>query len=55
MFTTGLWDVLAEKVLELIHAELEKSPRRSVYLCGEFFGGCLAMKVALRSPELLTE
>lgn len=46
------WDELAAKVLALIHAELEKSPRRPVYLCGESFGGCLAMKVALRSPKL---
>ncbi len=46
------WDVLTEKVLALIHAELETNPHRSVYLCGESFGGCLAMKVAWRSPEL---
>lgn len=46
------WDVLTEKVLELIHAELEKNPHRSVYLCGESFGGCLAMKVAVASPNL---
>jgi len=46
------WDILTEKVLALIHAELETNPHRSVYLCGESFGGCLAMKVAWRSPEL---
>ncbi len=46
------WDVLTEKVLELIHAELENNRHRSVYLCGESFGGCLAIKVALRAPEL---
>ena len=46
------WDVLTEKVLNLIHAELEKSPHESIYLCGESFGGCLAMKVALRSPQM---
>ncbi|MEM6449463.1 MAG: alpha/beta hydrolase [Cyanobacteria bacterium P01_D01_bin.105] len=26
--------------------------RRSVYLCGESFGGCLAMHVLIRAPEL---
>lgn len=46
------WDELASEVVSLIQAELEKRPTRSVYLCGESFGGCLAMKVAVRSPEL---
>lgn len=45
------WDVLTQKVLELIQAELELNPHRSVYLCGESFGGCLAIKVALRAAE----
>ncbi len=46
------WDVLTENVLDLIRTELEKNPQRSVYLCGESFGGCLAMKVAIASPQL---
>ncbi|MGI0487096.1 alpha/beta fold hydrolase [Pantanalinema rosaneae CENA516] len=46
------WDELTEIVVELIQAELEQSPGRSIYLCGESFGGCLAMKVALHSPDL---
>lgn len=46
------WDVLAKSVLDLIHAELEKSSHRPVYLCGESFGGCLAMKVAIQTPHL---
>ncbi|MBD2568328.1 alpha/beta fold hydrolase [Anabaena lutea] len=46
------WDVLTNNVLDLIHSELEKSCHRPVYLCGESFGGCLAMKVATRSPQL---
>jgi pimeloyl-ACP methyl ester carboxylesterase len=46
------WDVLAKNVLDLIHAELEKSSQRSVYLCGESFGGCLAQKVAVIAPQL---
>jgi pimeloyl-ACP methyl ester carboxylesterase len=46
------WDVLTSNVLDLIHAELEKSSQRSVYLCGESFGGCLAMKVATQAPQL---
>ncbi|MGH1395293.1 MAG: alpha/beta fold hydrolase, partial [Trichormus sp.] len=46
------WEVLTSSVLDLIHAELEKSSQRSVYLCGESFGGCLAMKVAIQAPQL---
>lgn len=46
------WDQLTKGVLSLIRAELEKVPHRSVYLCGESFGGCLAIKVALRAPQL---
>lgn len=46
------WDILSERVTALIQAELEVAPRRSVYLCGESFGGCLALKVALKAPHL---
>ncbi|MBK1988594.1 alpha/beta hydrolase [Sphaerospermopsis aphanizomenoides BCCUSP55] len=46
------WEVLTRNVLDLIHAELERSCHRPVYLCGESFGGCLAMSVATKSPHL---
>ncbi|MBD2439893.1 alpha/beta fold hydrolase [Nostoc sp. FACHB-110] len=46
------WEELTENVLDLIHAELEKSSQRAVYLCGESFGGCLAMKVATKASNL---
>ncbi|WP_353929499.1 alpha/beta hydrolase [Okeanomitos corallinicola TIOX110] len=46
------WDVLTRNVLDLIHAELEKSSHRPVYLCGESFGGCLAMKIVTQSSYL---
>ncbi|MFB2898296.1 alpha/beta fold hydrolase [Aerosakkonemataceae cyanobacterium BLCC-F50] len=46
------WDELTEQVINLIEAELKKFPRQSVYLCGESFGGCLAMKVAVKAPWL---
>ena len=46
------WDDLAVSVVNLIQQELKKQPSRSVYLCGESFGGCLAVKVALRAPDL---
>lgn len=46
------WERLTDNVLDLIHAELEKSSQRPVYLCGESFGACLAMKVAIKAPHL---
>ena len=46
------WDLLSAHVVDLIEAELASKPNRRVYLCGESFGGCLALKVAVRSPEL---
>ncbi|WGV27903.1 alpha/beta fold hydrolase [Halotia branconii] len=46
------WDILANNVWELIGEELAKTSRKSVYLCGESFGGCLAMKVAIQAPQL---
>lgn len=49
------WEVLSERVVTLIQAELMATPERSVYLCGESFGACLAMKVALRAPELFSQ
>jgi len=46
------WEDLTGIVVNLIEEELKKRPPRSVYLCGESFGGCLAVKVALKSPHL---
>lgn len=46
------WEHLSEEVVGLVIGELDRAPQRSVYLCGESFGGCLALKVALRAPHL---
>lgn len=46
------WNQLADGVAALIEQELAAQPR-PVYLCGESFGGCLAQKVATRSPRLI--
>lgn len=46
------WQILTETVVALIEAELRQSSDRPVYLCGESFGGCLALKVALSAPQL---
>jgi pimeloyl-ACP methyl ester carboxylesterase len=46
------WEDLAQMVVNLIEEERKKRSSRSVYLCGESFGGCLALKVALLAPDL---
>jgi len=52
------WEPLARQISRLVSAEIAGSKsrpvgrRRSVYLCGESFGGCLAMQVLTRSPHL---
>lgn len=46
------WDILSQRVIDLIQAELETEQPKSVYLCGECFGGCLALKILLKAPRL---
>ncbi len=45
------WEVLVTETIALIEAE-KQANQRPVYLCGESFGGCLAMKVVLEAPQL---
>ena len=49
----GNWNDLAQETIALIQEELEFNSDRPVYLCGESFGGCLALKVALTYPSLI--
>lgn len=46
------WDGLVEQVAHLIGKEQQRSPSRPIYLCGESFGGCLALKLAAHFPHL---
>ncbi len=46
------WEGLAQRVVDLVKTEVSADGARSIYLCGESFGGCLAMKVAALAPEL---
>lgn len=46
------WEELSEAVIDLIKAEQSNKPEKTTYLCGESFGGCLALKVLERAPEL---
>lgn len=49
---TPCWEVLVRETIALIAAEKAAGCQRQVYLCGESFGGCLAMKVVLEAPQL---
>ncbi|NJM49327.1 MAG: alpha/beta hydrolase [Alkalinema sp. RU_4_3] len=47
------WNGLVDHIAALIQKELgPEIPRRALYLCGESFGGCLALKLAVKAPEL---
>lgn len=45
------WPELAESVVDLIYYAQGK---RQTYLCGESFGGCLALQVAITAPQLFS-
>ncbi len=47
------WQTLAQDTVELIKTELTRKTNQEVYLCGESFGGCLALKTALAAPFLI--
>lgn len=47
------WQGLAETVIALIRQEQAHKPVATTYLCGESFGGCLALRVLEQAPELL--
>jgi len=46
------WDELTRVVIDLIVQEQINKPESTTYLCGESFGGCLALKLLERAPEL---
>jgi pimeloyl-ACP methyl ester carboxylesterase len=45
------WPALAQAVIRLMQ---EAGGDRPIYVCGESFGGCLALQVALMAPARLT-
>ncbi|MCP9941752.1 alpha/beta hydrolase [Cyanobium sp. ATX 6E8] len=46
------WDELTEQVAALIQIEQQRHPGRMTTVCGESFGGCLALKLFTRFPKL---
>lgn len=48
---TTPWEGLARATAQLIQAEKALAPQRPVYVCGESFGGCLALMLAQFAPD----
>ncbi|NJK36540.1 MAG: alpha/beta hydrolase [Oscillatoriales cyanobacterium RM1_1_9] len=48
------WSELVAGTIQLIRAELDQRHNPQIYLCGESFGGCLGLKLAVEIPELLS-
>ena len=48
------WQQLTQATLETLDRELKRVDFKKVYLCGESFGGCLAMSVAIAAPQLFS-
>ncbi len=46
------WGELTERVATLIRIEQQRHPGRTITVCGESFGGCLALLLISRFPEL---
>ncbi|XP_042969326.1 acyltransferase-like protein At3g26840, chloroplastic isoform X5 [Carya illinoinensis] len=51
-FTDLHFSDLAKLVERTIRTENHRSPKRPIYLVGESFGGCLALAVAARTPDI---
>ncbi|MEL6438361.1 MAG: alpha/beta hydrolase [Cyanobacteria bacterium J06621_8] len=49
------WQNLADDTIALIEAELKSKTNQEVYLCGESFGGCLALKTALAAKDTINK
>lgn len=45
---------LAQEIVLMVKDALNDNPARLVYLCGESFGGCLALKVIQQAPTLFS-
>lgn len=46
------WDELTNIAIALIQSQLQPLARSAIFLCGESFGGCLALKLMVTAPNL---
>jgi len=43
---------LVKFIEDVVRSEQSRSPQRPIYLVGESLGGCLALAVASRNPDI---
>ena len=48
------WAELVTRTLALLRKAIFTHPRSAVVLCGESFGGCLALQLAVQAPQLFS-
>ncbi|MEO1592336.1 MAG: alpha/beta hydrolase [Cyanobacteria bacterium J06632_22] len=48
------WSELTRYSVALLRDAIFATPRSAVYLCGESFGGCLALQLATQAPQLFS-
>ncbi len=49
------WEQITQATVSLIKEELAINGKRKIYLCGESFGGCLALKLIELEPKLFDQ
>lgn len=49
------WQELTQQLVNLIQQQLKVNDNREIYLCGESFGACLAMKLMETIPNIFTK
>jgi len=49
------WQELTQQLITLIQQQLKLNNNREIYLCGESFGGCLALKLMEKMPNFFTK
>lgn len=49
------WAELTQQLINLIQQQLKINENREIYLCGESFGACLAMKLMEKMPNIFTK
>jgi pimeloyl-ACP methyl ester carboxylesterase len=47
------WEEIIDKLVTLIKNELTLHGERKIYLCGESFGACIALKLIARIPDFI--
>jgi alpha-beta hydrolase superfamily lysophospholipase len=52
LFISLLLADLVKLVEKTVRLEYQRSPNRPIYLVGESLGGCLALAVAARNPDI---